>query len=247
MSKYQFYPSLLDKFQSYLNADIEAQQPWNKDKSEEEVHDKLHNELLDSINRVPHEPIEAAVKGTAFNAVVDLLCGNPVTQELYYTEPYQNKKGVLVRDVSIKESGITFDFSFQESILQIFVESNRGASTQVFCEGDLETSLGNVRLYGYADAFKYDVCIDIKTTSQYEFSKYRKGWQRLVYPYCLTQMGFEVNSFEFQITDFRSIYKEEYIYDHSLAQTSLRNICEDFIQFLETNRNLITDKKIFNE
>lgn len=88
MLKYRFYPSLLDKFQHFLDTSAEdffyqdEDGKWHKNYNEEE--DTLHlsqeevdvllkQELLDAINRVPHEPSEAASKGTALNEVVDCL------------------------------------------------------------------------------------------------------------------------------------------------------------------------------
>ena len=77
---YRVYPSLLDKFQSYLDSDIEAESFWNIDsetgemkKSPDEITAANEQALLDTINRVPHEPIEAADKGTCFNEIVDCL------------------------------------------------------------------------------------------------------------------------------------------------------------------------------
>lgn len=77
---YRVYPSLLDKFQSYLDSDIEAESFWNIDsetgemkKSPDEITAANEQALLDAINRVPHEPIEAADKGTCFNEIVDCL------------------------------------------------------------------------------------------------------------------------------------------------------------------------------
>lgn len=90
---YRIYPSLLDKFQSYLDADRALEEPWNKVsesslpmhpgcevgdyiKTLDEIADGLQQELLDAINRVPHEPIEAADKGTCFNEILDCLIEN---------------------------------------------------------------------------------------------------------------------------------------------------------------------------
>ena len=85
---YRIYPSLLDKFQELLDYQTAFEGPWNKvsetAKKEgkypdlevgdyiltaDEMQDKLEQELVDAINRVPHEPWEAADKGTAFNEV----------------------------------------------------------------------------------------------------------------------------------------------------------------------------------
>ena len=79
---YRIYPSLLDKFQSFLDSDVLVEEGWNKDKDgnyrlgPDEMSDRQEQELLDSVNRVPHAPIEAADKGTCFNEIVDCLIGN---------------------------------------------------------------------------------------------------------------------------------------------------------------------------
>lgn len=91
MLSYKFYPSILDKFQSYLDTRAEDffyqddAGAWHKNYdeesgmlhySEEEVDAFLLQELFDAINRVPHAPSEVASKGTALNEVVDCLIHN---------------------------------------------------------------------------------------------------------------------------------------------------------------------------
>ena len=88
MLKYKFPPTTLDKFQSYLDTQVEdyfyqdEDGSWHKNYSEtedtlhfsqEEVDALLKQELLDAINKVPHEPSEAASKGTSLNEVVDCI------------------------------------------------------------------------------------------------------------------------------------------------------------------------------
>ena len=73
--RYRIYPSLLDKFQSLLDVEQTVEEFWNLDSEGEyketadEMSDRLDRELLDAVNRVPHDPIEAADKGTCFNEV----------------------------------------------------------------------------------------------------------------------------------------------------------------------------------
>ena len=76
---YRMYPSLLDKFEAYLRADEEVESFFNIDnetgeykRSPEEVEAELKQSLIDAINRVPFSS-EAADKGTAFNALVDMV------------------------------------------------------------------------------------------------------------------------------------------------------------------------------
>ena len=61
--RYKIYPSLLDKFQSFLDTDIAVEEWWNLDSEGEyretadEMSDRLEKELLDAVNRVEREPI----------------------------------------------------------------------------------------------------------------------------------------------------------------------------------------------
>lgn len=82
---YRMYPSLLDKFEAYLRADEEVESFFNIDnetgeykRSPEEVEAELKQFLIDAINRVPFAS-EAADKGTAFNALVDMAIHNELT------------------------------------------------------------------------------------------------------------------------------------------------------------------------
>ena len=67
-----------------------------------------------------------------------------------------------------------------------------------------------------------------------------------------------VNSFEFTIYVLKggtgrtplitgTQYKEVYTYDHELARKMLTQQCERVIEFLEENRSLITNMKVFGQ
>jgi hypothetical protein len=109
-----------------------------------------------------------------------------------------------------------------------------------------------VELYGYVDYLGLDCVIDLKTTADYTFPKYRNNWQRYVYGYCLKDTVSEV---EFLCVEFPStkskqktepeIYTEQYPFDEELDIFDLCNVLNNFIGFLEENRDKITDKKIF--
>ena len=81
---YKFYPSILDCFQHYLDADKEFEDAFNIDAdgnykvSLDDITEARLQELLDRINRVPREPIPAADKGTCFNMLVDIVAANPI-------------------------------------------------------------------------------------------------------------------------------------------------------------------------
>jgi hypothetical protein len=101
---------------------------------------------------------------------------------------------------------------------------------------------------------------DIKDTSKYDFGKYEHGWQRHVYPYCLIASGqmdsikaFEYTAYQIKGGTSRTPlisgtqYPEYYTYNHEQSVRLLTAHCEKFITFLEVNKALITDKKIFAE
>lgn len=238
--KYKFYATILDAYQNYLNSDSLWNQFYgsseNPTYSIEEYETKSFKELIDRINRVSFES-EAADKGTAFNEVVDCLI--------------ENRKSNKMEIISDKNLGIisvnykTYNFIFDLNLCLEFASYFKGALTQQFIKSYIETSFGTVELYGYIDELLPMSVHDIKTTGQYKAFKFRDHWQHIVYPYCLMQNGSDVITFEYNITDFKNTYTESYTFVPERDIERLREHCESFIQFLETNKHLITDKKIF--
>lgn len=296
MPNYRFYPTLLDKFQTFLDTNAEdyfyqdEDGKWHKNYSEaedafhysqEEVDALLKQELLDAINRVPHEPSEPASKGTALNEIVDCIihnrksdnknilikslkgidvkrefgCTDEVGKPVYYDYWFEHIKVPCIF-AEIDGFSFYFDKDFCKSIAEYF----KGSLSQVFTSATIETEFGEVELYGYIDELRENKVFDLKTTSRYEFGKYSKYWQRHIYPYTLIESGActEINSFEFTAYVLKggtsrtplitgAQYAEVYQYNHEQSKMLLKNICERFCQFLEDNRDLITNKKIFNE
>lgn len=277
--RYKIYPSLLDKFQSYLDADIEAESFWNIDsetgemkRTPDEIASQREQELLDSINRVPSEPIEAADKGTCFNEIVDCLINGRSSSR----EDLEIDFGVLdqygafhpnccdynpvgIEVVQAKMNGFTFLFDQKtcEEAARYFGEFS---IDQHFCKGVISTVYGDVELYGYADEISLDKVFDIKTTSSYSFGKFERAWQKDVYPYCLVQSGEMDRVSEFEYTVFQltkpssrnpvisaKMYCEPYTFDFAASEKRLRLFLERFIEWLESHRADITDKKIFND
>lgn len=296
MPNYRFYPTLLDKFQTFLDTTAEdyfyqdEDGKWHKNYSEaedafhysqEEVDALLKQELLDAINRVPHEPSEPASKGTALNEIVDCIihnrksdnknilikslkgidvkrefgCTDEVGKPVYYDYWFEHIKVPCIF-AEIDGFSFYFDKDFCKSIAEYF----KGSLSQVFTSATIDTEFGEVELYGYIDELRENKVFDLKTTSRYEFGKYSKYWQRHIYPYTLIESGActEINSFEFTAYALKGgtsrtplitgvQYAEVYQYNHEQSKMLLKNICERFCQFLEDNRDLITNKKIFNE
>ena len=260
--RYRIYPSLLDKFQSLLDVEQAVEEFWNLDSEGEyketadEMSDRLEQELLDAINRVPREPIEAADKGTCFNEVVDCLIAHRKCE--HEGMDIQSGEMGANRVITAKLNG--FEFHYDVDLCKEVAKDMEGAISQHLCKAVLPTAYGEVELYGYADEILADKVVDIKTTGRYDFGKYGKGWQRFVYPYCLVESGEleSVSAFIYYVVVWSGgtsrtpvltgkVYPEEYTYDHAASELYLRQICERLIEWLEAHRDSITDKKIFAE
>ena len=268
--KYRLYPSLLDKFGQYLRADEEAESFFNIDsetgeykKTPDEVETELKQSLIDAINRVPFDS-EAADRGTAFNAIIDGLIHLQPHKEATEREPYtiggwKDANYIMVSFIE-RNNGLQPERNFIFDREWCVEESKyfSGCLSQVEVRALLPTTYGDVELYGYIDELRKDVVYDIKTTSRYEFGKYAHGWQRHVYPYCLITSGMmeSVKAFEYTAYQLKKSrtglisgtrYPEYYVYDHGQTVKMLTAHVERFIEFLEANRDYITDKKIFNQ
>lgn len=268
LPKYRIYPSLLDKFEALLHVEEEVESPFNIDaatgeykRTEEEIEFELKKSLIDAINRVPFDS-EAADRGTAFNAIIDSYIHRRPHKVATEREPYEIGGVEQANVVQVyfperaggvqKERHFIFDREWCIGEGRYFA----GCISQVLVKAVLPTALGDVELYGYIDELRRDVVYDIKTTSRYQFGKYARGWQRHVYPYCLIASGMmeDVKAFEYTAYQLKKSrtglisgtrYPEYYVYDHAQSTAMLTAHCEAFIEFLEANRELITDKKIF--
>lgn len=255
---YKIYPSLLDGFQRMCDADIDAEAAWNLDeegmpkRTADELYAEREQALLDSINRVPHEPIEAADKGMAFNAAVDFYGSGDIDARVALRSVSDEQYGEQV------EADINgFSFRFAYDLVAEAAQYFEGSVTQHLCKALILTRYGVVELYGYADEIRRDKVYDIKTTGRYSFGDYGRKWQKEVYPYCLIESGEMKAVSEFEYTVYvwgyqkqgapltATQYREVYQYDHAKATERLRAGLEQFIGWLEAHREQITDKKIF--
>lgn len=188
--------------------------------------EEAFQELIDKVNRVPFVS-EAADKGTAFNELVDTIA----------------ESGERPADVD----GLYYHgrFTFKADLVNHFVSLYQNALPQVFTKATLTTKKGVVELYGYIDEVLPGEVHDIKCTGSYSFPKFLHAWQKVVYPFCLAQNGIDCPDFTYMITDYSSVYREDYRYRPDRDLPTLTLFCEELIDFLETNRHLITDKKVF--
>jgi hypothetical protein len=257
---YRLYPSLLDKFQQYLNYEEEAEEAWNKVNDEykltpDEMALSIEAELINSINRCPREASEAADRGTAFNEIVDCL--------IHHTQCSRDDMTITTGTAANGTAVITaslngFTFVFERALCQEVADMFPDALSQFLCRSYMNTAYGVVELYGYIDEWMPTRICDIKTTSQYKFGKYGRKWQRHLYPYCVINSGQtdKVDEFEYTVVTLKSptkaapyitgtVYREVYTYRHALTVEVLRRHVEAFLSWLNTRRAFITDQRIF--
>lgn len=268
--KYKIYATLLDSYFNYLNSDViyERYYGWSENPpcTEEEFEQKQFQELIDRINRKPFDS-EAADKGTAFNEIIDCLVENRRSEimqiERLYLESvvddYQYQEGeVKCKPKTVRGDVIalraTYNnrvFTFPISLCHEFAYYFKGALTQQRVGAILPTAFGNVLVYGVIDELMPTSVHDIKTTGSYTVGKFKDHHQHLVYPYALMQNASDVRTFEYNIVEFNKggyvvdTYTETYVFNPERDIPILTNHCEEFIRFLEDNRELITDTKIF--
>jgi hypothetical protein len=99
----------------------------------------------------------------------------------------------------------------------------------------------DIEIYGFVDVVAGNRAIDIKTTSSYQPDKFLHNHQNL---YLLGLKRWNIKQLDYLITDFEEVYTETYYYDTYDFEPLLNELFQ-FVDFLETNREQITDKKIF--
>lgn len=255
MATYNIYPSLLDRIQSYIDCEELYNQYWgNSDqpaKTLDEFRAEQRQAVLDMINRVPHEPVKAASCGTAFNELVDSLQERRTAHE-----------GVTVgMDDGCFAVGIDgYTFRYDTRLVQEAVAAYEGCINQDYLEYTLDVDGSTVRLYGYADKWTPQHCIDLKTVKSYTQGRYAKGWQRYVYPLALRESrGVTVESFRYDVYEWANdrvhdldervltatYYCEEYTLDYGMLRETLHGfMANNVLPLLEVMRDEITDTRI---
>lgn len=251
-SDYCFYATLLDAFQNYVDSDIIYEQYWgwseNPPHTLEEFREAQYQSLINTLNRVPFDS-EAADRGTAFNEVIDCIIEHRKSDKVQVDKIYPEDDNSS--PIALKATYNNREFIFPIALCREVANYYKGAITQLYVEAMLPTALGNVKLYGYIDELMPTSVHDIKTTGSYSVGKYKKHYQHLVYPYCLCNSGNTITDFEYNIVELGkhsyNTYTEHYQYNPERDIPRLQAICEDLIRFLQENRTLINNKKLFNQ
>lgn len=262
---FKIYATLLDSYYNYLNSDEVWETYWGNSATpphtKEEFGKLQFQSIIDRINRVPFDS-EAADKGTAFNEVIDCLILNEQSDKIKVEKAYREIVYGATDEIGkpiycdVEYTGeviglnVTYNnrtFLFPLDVCREFQDYYKGAIPQVFTSATLNTKYGEVLLYGYIDELMPTSVHDIKTTGNYDFPKFKDHFQHLVYPYCLIQNGMDISKFEYNILCWKDMqtYTETYLFNPERDIPILTDFVEDFITFLNDNKQLITDKKIF--
>lgn len=247
--QYRFYATLLDTFQSYLDSDKIWDKYWGNSATpphKPEEFERLQMQaVIDRINRIPFDS-DAADRGTVFNEIIDCIIDGRNSEKVELKSDKEN--GLIVAKYNNK----SFTFSIKE--MREAARRYKGAVTQVYTAGTVNTKYGIVEVYGYIDEVMMDRIIDLKTTGRQPSAfSFRSHWQHRIYPLCLQQEGVDINTFVYDIyvlnvnNSIVGFSQETYIYDPVKTEAEVVDMCEHFIEFVEANRDKITDKKIFNE
>jgi len=246
--RFRFYASLLDAFQQYLDSDIIWEKYWGYSETPphtpEEFRKQQFQSLIDRINRVHYEN-EAVDRGTAFNEVIDCMVENRGTDKV--------KVEKLLNNGMVAALNATYNnrtFCFPMPLVREVSDYYKGALTQQYVQAVLPTMFGDVLVYGFIDYVLPFLICDLKTTGRYSVGDFKNHWQHIVYPYAMMENGSKVFDFEYNVVEFGksdyNTYTESYSFVPERDVPKLTQHCEDFIRFLQQNRELITDKKIFN-
>ena len=221
------------------------------------LHQKSTNpDIVIKTIRSGQDLFDARLKKACYEA--DVKGSNVVPEEMKPDESLAQFAKIGVPFIYVALDG--FEFFFDKNFCLEAAEYFKGSICQYYTKGLLETSKGVVELHGYIDYLRQDSLFDAKTTKQYAFGNYQKKWQRYTYPFTLIESGMmtNVNLFEFTIYVLKggtsrtplitgTQYREVYTYDHEQARTMLTQQCERLIDFLEDNKELITNMKIFGQ
>ena len=176
-------------------------------------------DMIDKLNRVTFEASDAMFKGSAFESAV---CFN--TPSLLYSDKQYN---------------------FDKELVNVLHEKIEGSAYQKGLKYTITFDDCTVNFYGYSDFIKRDMIIDLKTTGQYTFPKFDKSFQHKVYLLGANQMGYNMNKFQYLVTDFKDYFYELYPFDKEKYHHELKMLSVDLIAFIQSRRYFITNENLF--
>ena len=242
----RIYPSLLDRYTEYARANETWEKFWGNSEtpkvSPEDFERKQLIAFIDTVNRVPFDS-EAADRGTAFNELVDCLILRRKNEDKMSIERNDN-----LYHCTLHSTGREFDFDVR--LAAKMMHRYNLATPQVLVEAPIKVGGEDVLLFGYIDELMPEDIHDIKTTSKWEFGKFRHHAQHLVYPYCVRHMGGNTSQFHYDIIQWGKEPGQEEFNIETYMWTSesyerLHTLVSDCVSLIKQYRPLITDKRVF--
>lgn len=208
------YPTLIDTYLYFLKSDT-----------------MTLDEMIGRINRIPSPANEAMLKGSAFNTLIDRLAqGDEIVAVDGDMPAYK-----------IEHQGNSY--LYPKHIADFIVDRISGALMQVYNRAIISTPFGDVELYGYADYVLRDTVFELKTTGNYTWPKYNNSLQHKSYLYCLRKSGNDITRAEYVVTDFNSVFIEDYYWTDKIEADLVVAITQ-FLAFVERHKDRITDVKV---
>ena len=194
------------------------------------THYRIYPTLLNTFSLYLHEAKNT--EGQLYVSFEELI--NRINR-VYKPPTEAQQRGVSFEDALLKGEE---EEAFPASILaQMRAKLPHRFKTQFYTS----VVVRDVELYGFVDVVAGNRAIDIKTTSSYQPDKFLHNHQNL---YLLGLKRWNIKQLDYLITDFQEVYTEMYHYDTYDFEPLLNELFQ-FVDFLETNRERITDKKIF--
>lgn len=146
------------------------------------------------------------------------------------------QRGIRFEKAVLKSEGENSEFS-----AKVIEEVKSKLPTDFSSQFGVSFIYEDIQIYGFADIVGDRRIIDLKTTANYRPEKYQNSFQNL-YLYALKSKG--ALTMEYIVYDFVRVHHLIYKVGEIDFQPYFDNILL-FREFLEENRNEITDQKIF--
>lgn len=188
------------------------------------------DELIDKINKVKKPQAIQAERGSVFEELINLKLDNFVVE-------YDDDRGLYIyKDHQFQDAGVE----------DVYHKLKDSIAKQKYIQAIVPMHGVNVKLYGIVDYTTPTRYKDLKTCERYKKGKYANYHQHKVYPLIAKVNGTPIEQFDYVVTDFYNTFVEPYVPTPKMFD-EVADSCYWLISFVEENRHLITNPKIFGE
>ncbi|RZJ89603.1 MAG: hypothetical protein EOO20_10510 [Chryseobacterium sp.] len=218
---YAITPTLLNAYLRFKDADD----------------DETFESLINKINGVKGDQVDAILKGIAFEKLVnDLIDGNKDDIEVS-----DDNQFYIVNWKGDDEERLLFNAKLVNGIAER-LKFNTGK--QEYMEVVIHSHVGNIKLYGIVDYDYPEMVVDLKGTEKYKCGKFEDNTQHPVYSLIRKLNNKPIKAFKYLVSDYTREYQETYIPTEQMYQKLMFTIYE-FIAFINHFKKHITNTKIF--